>query len=160
MDVDYVRPCKTREIRDDFSDHVKRGSRMPGLDYACNTGDKVMATARGHVVSCSNVANQVLGRNIAIRHPDGRMSYYLHLSKPMVSNGQRVKAGEVIGLSGNTGTTSTGAHLHFAIKDRKGDFVDPAKLLRKELAEKRREKAEAAIVVVPVAELEPEVIPE
>jgi murein DD-endopeptidase MepM/ murein hydrolase activator NlpD len=157
MDVDYVRPCKTREVRDNFDDHAKRGSHMPGLDYACNTGDKVFATANGMVVSCSNNADQVLGKNIAIRHRDGKISYYLHLSKPDVSNGQHVKAGEVIGLSGNTGTTSTGPHLHFAIKNARGVFIDPAKLLRKELAEKR---VEAAAIIPPVVDVVAEVIPE
>jgi murein DD-endopeptidase MepM/ murein hydrolase activator NlpD len=160
MDVDYVRPCKTREVRDNFDDHVKRGSKMPGLDYACKTGDKVFATAKGVVVSCSNNPDQVLGKNIAIRHGDGKISYYLHLSKPDVSNGQRVKAGEVIGLSGNTGTTSTGPHLHFAIRNARGVFIDPAKLLRKELAEKRAEAAEAAAIIPPVVEVVAEVIPE
>lgn len=157
MDVDYIRPCKTREVRDNFDDHVKRHSKMPGLDYACNTGDKVWATAKGTVVSCSNNPDQVLGKNIAIRHPDGKHSYYLHLSKVNVSNGQRVKADEIIGLSGNTGTTSTGPHLHFAIKNARGVFIDPKKLLRKEIAEKR---AEAAEVVPPVVDVVAEVIPE
>ena len=149
MDVDYVRPCKTREVRDNFKDHQGRGSKMPGLDYACATGDKVFATAKGVVVSCSNNPDQVLGKNIAIRHGDGKISYYLHLSKPMVRKGQKVDAGDVIALSGNTGTTSTGPHLHFAIKNARGVFIDPAKLLRKEVAEKRAESVEVVAEVIP-----------
>jgi murein DD-endopeptidase MepM/ murein hydrolase activator NlpD len=144
-------------VRDNFDDHVKRHSKMPGLDYACKTGDKVFATAKGTIVSCSNNPDQVLGKNIAIRHPDGKHSYYLHLSKLEVRNGQRVKAGEVIALSGNTGTTSTGPHLHFAIKNARGTFIDPKKLLRKEIAEKR---AEAAAIIPPVVDVVAEVIPE
>lgn len=131
MRLDYERPCKTHEIRDDFDDHVKRGSKLPGLDYGCATGDKVWATARGMVVAASNNPNQVFGKYVIIRHPDGRHSYYLHLSKVDASNGQRVKSGKVIGLSGNTGK-STGAHLHFAIKDRAGRCVDPLPLLRRD----------------------------
>jgi murein DD-endopeptidase len=122
---------------------------MPGLDYACATGDKVFATAKGVVVSCSNNPDQVLGKNIAIRHGDGKISYYLHLSKPMVRKGQKVDAGDVIALSGNTGTTSTGPHLHFAIKNARGVFIDPAKLLRKEVAEKRAESVEVVAEVIP-----------
>ena len=159
MDVDYVRPCKTRETRDDFADHVARGSVLPGLDYGCNTGDEVYATATGMVVGSSNNANQVRGKNVTIKHRDGRESHYLHLSKVMVGNGSRVKAGDLIGLAGNTGTTSTGAHLHFAIKERSGKCIDPAKLLRKELKEKRAEKAAAKLaaeVVAPFAEVVPE----
>jgi murein DD-endopeptidase MepM/ murein hydrolase activator NlpD len=144
-------------VRDNFDDHVKRHSKMPGLDYACATGDKVFATAKGTIVSCSNNPDQVLGKNIAIRHPDGKHSYYLHLSKLDVRNGQRVKAGEVIALSGNTGTTSTGPHLHFAIKNARGTFIDPKKLLRKEIAEKR---AAAAAIIPPVVDVVAEVIPE
>jgi murein DD-endopeptidase MepM/ murein hydrolase activator NlpD len=160
MDVDYIRPCKTRETRDNFADHVKRGSVLPGLDYGCNTGDEVYATARGIVVQCSNNANQVRGKNVTIKHRDGRISHYLHLSKVMVGNGQRIDAGHVIGHAGNTGTTSTGAHLHFAIQDGSGKCIDPAKLLRKELKEKRAEKAAALAVAEPVAEVVPEVVPE
>ena len=154
MDVDYIRPCKTREIRDDFEAHVKRGSVLPGVDYGCKTGDKVWATGDGVVVGCSNDPNQVRGKNVTIRHRDGKESHYLHLSKVSVRNGQRVKAGDVIGEAGNTGTTSTGAHLHFAIK-KHGVCVDPAKLLRKERVEARKEKAAAE-----VPEVAPEVVPE
>lgn len=131
MQLDYIRPCKSREIRDDFDDHVKRGSKLPGLDYGCATGDKVWATTRGMVVAASNNPDQAFGKHVVIRHPDGRHSYYLHLSKVNASNGQRVKSGEVIGLSGNTGK-STGPHLHFSIKDRAGRCVNPIPLLRRE----------------------------
>jgi murein DD-endopeptidase MepM/ murein hydrolase activator NlpD len=136
-EVDYHRPCKTREIRDDFADHVKRHSALPGVDYACATGDKVWATANGIVVACSGNPNQVRGKNVTIRHRDGRLSHYLHLSKVNVSNGQRVKAKQIIGLSGNTGTTTTGAHLHFAIQNKDGRCVDPERLLRKDSAARR-----------------------
>lgn len=135
MDVDYIRPCKTHEIRDNFADHVKRGSLLPGLDYACATGDKVWATAIGMVVACSNNPLQVFGKHVVMRHSDGRMSYYLHLSAVEVSNGQRVKGGHVLGRSGNTGK-STGPHLHFSIKDRAGQCVNPLPLLRRNLADK------------------------
>lgn len=148
MQLDYIRPCKTREVRDNFDDHVKRGSKLPGLDYACAVGDKVWATARGMVVSCSNSDTGAFGKHVIMRHPDGRMSYYLHLSKVNVSNGERMKPGHVIGLSGNTGK-STGPHLHFAIKDRAGRCVNPAPLLK-------REPKGPAVKVAPVAEVIPE----
>jgi murein DD-endopeptidase MepM/ murein hydrolase activator NlpD len=127
----YTRPCKTREIRDDFKDHQRRGSKLPGLDYACATGDRVFSTAVGRVVGVSNVAKQVMGRHIIIKHPDGRKSYYLHLSVIRVKVGERVQGGDNIALSGNTGTTTTGPHLHFSIRNRFGILVDPLKLLRR-----------------------------
>jgi len=157
MDVDYVRPCKTRTTRDDFAAHVARGSVLPGLDYACNTGDEVYATANGVVVNAEGVANDARGISVEIKHRDGNHSHYLHLFKLKCRTGDRVEAGQLIGLAGNTGVTSTGAHLHFAIKDKSGKALDPAKILRKELKEKRAEKAAAAAVVVPpVAEIVPE----
>lgn len=143
-DVDYVRPCKTKTIRDDFKAHVARGSVLPGLDYACNSGDKIYATANGTVVLAEAAANDVRGISIEIKHPDGNRSHYLHLSKLLVKTGQRVKAGDTIALSGNTGVTSTGAHLHFAIKDKRGKAIDPAKILKREAKEARIEKREAA----------------
>jgi len=151
IDVDYIRPCKTHEIRDDFKAHVARGSVLPGIDFGCNTGDKVWATADGHVILADGNANQVRGRNVIINHKDGKQSHYLHLSVVDVRNGQHVKAGEVIGKSGNTGTTSTGAHLHFAIK-KHGECLDPEALLRRETKERRVEKRKkaAAVASVPV----------
>jgi murein DD-endopeptidase MepM/ murein hydrolase activator NlpD len=67
----------------------------------------------------------------------------------MVRKGQKVDGGDVIALSGNTGTTSTGPHLHFAIRNARGVFIDPAKLLRKEVAEKRAESVEVVPEVIP-----------
>jgi murein DD-endopeptidase MepM/ murein hydrolase activator NlpD len=58
---------------------------------------------------------------------------------------QRVKQGQVIGLTGNSGTQTTGPHLHFAIQ-QKGKFVDPEKVFRKEKREARAEKAAALTV--------------
>lgn len=150
-DVDYVRPCKTRETRDGFKAHVARGSVLPGLDYACDTGDKVFATADGKVIQADNNPNDVRGRSIQIRHPDGRRSHYLHLSELKVKNGDHVKAGELIALSGNTGTTSTGAHLHFAIQGRDGHCLDPENLLKKELIEARKERKAVAKVAEVIA---------
>lgn len=131
MPISYQRPCVTREVRDDFKDHQRRGSKLPGLDYACKTGDRVFATASGRVVGASDYANQVMGRHLILKHRDGRKSYYLHLSKLRVKVGDRVERGKVIALSGNTGTTTTGPHLHFSIKNVLGRCVDPAKILSK-----------------------------
>ena len=53
------------------------------------------------------------GKYIVIRHPNGLETIYGHLSKQLVSEDQEVRAGDVIGLGGNTGR-STGSHLHFS----------------------------------------------
>lgn len=132
MTLDFDRPCKTHQIRDNFDDHVKRGSALPGLDYATAVGDDVFASADGTILSVSHVSNQARGMNIVVRHRDGRKSHYLHLSRILVGAGKRVRKGSVIARSGNSGTTTTGAHLHFSIMEKSGKCVDPAKVLRSE----------------------------
>lgn len=145
VDVDYVAPVKGCGTSDDFAAHIARGSLLPGLDYTCGIGTKVVASGDGVVSAISNVSNQTRGKNIIIRHGDGKESHYLHLSEILVKKGQRVKAGEKIALSGNTSAgNSTGPHLHFAFKHG-AKFLDPAKVLKKERIEARQEKREAAV---------------
>lgn len=71
-----------------------------------------MASSSGVVVEAG--WNGSYGYTILISHPDGKKTRYAHLSRVMVSYGQSVTQGQVIGLSGNTGF-STGPHLHFEI---------------------------------------------
>jgi murein DD-endopeptidase MepM/ murein hydrolase activator NlpD len=144
VDVDYQRPCKTTDTNDDFKAHVARGSSIPGLDYNCPTGTKVFASADGTVIVTDEVAKDGTGISIEIKHADGNHTRYLHLSKILVKKNQEVKGGETIGLSGATGTTVTGPHLHFSVVDRHGKFLDPEKVLKKEKIEAREEKAAAA----------------
>ena len=67
------------------------------------------------------------GYVVYIEHEDGRQTRYGHLSKVLVSVGQKVKQGERIALSGNTGIT-TGPHVHFEILIN-GVQVDPQQYL-------------------------------
>ena len=124
--IKYVRPCDTKVIRDGFAEHVARNSFIPGFDYACDIGDNVYATADGIVEIADNVANDGGGISITLKHRDGMTSHYLHLSKLLVKQGDRVKAGKRIAFSGNTGTQTTGAHLHFALVAKDGTRIDPA----------------------------------
>lgn len=158
-DIDYVRPVKTTQINDNFAAHVTRGAFTPGLDYNCAVGESVWASDRGVVVAASNNPNCGAGKNVTIRHRDGSQTIYFHLSEVFVSNGQRVKQHEPIGKTGNTGTQTTGPHLHFAIKDKHGKFIDPEKVLRKEKAEavKEKKKAKAEVIgMVPTHEIIPD----
>jgi murein DD-endopeptidase MepM/ murein hydrolase activator NlpD len=139
----FVRPCDTKVIRDDYSDHVKRGSNLPGLDYGCDTGDKIYATANGVVEIAETATNDTSGISITIKHPSGYRSYYFHLSKLLVKKGDRVKAGDLIAKSGNTGTTSTGPHLHFAIRNSSGKVIDPARWFAKNRQQEKALEAEA-----------------
>lgn len=123
----HIRPCATSAVSDDFAKHKARGSALPGIDYLCGVGEKVWASQAG-VITRAGRTPSANGKNVRIAHPDGTTSYYLHLSRLDVAVGQRVAAGQVIGLSGNTGR-STGPHLHFSIADKNGVLVDPAKVI-------------------------------
>ena len=81
-----------------------------GVDWAVPVGTPVKAALAGTVLGRQPVGRT--GRYVFLSHPGGRNTYYGHLSRPMVSAGDSVAKGQVIGLSGNTGR-STGPHLHF-----------------------------------------------
>ncbi|WP_108444923.1 peptidoglycan DD-metalloendopeptidase family protein [Halomonas denitrificans] len=89
-----------------------RVSPHKGTDFAMPIGTTVRAPADGRVEKVGN--HPAAGRYIVIRHDNGYKTRYLHLSRPMVSNGERVTMGERIALSGNTGR-STGPHLHYEV---------------------------------------------
>lgn len=88
-----------------------------GLDFRVRFADSplgrryIMAVADG-IVEVTRADAGGYGTHIRIRHRDGSMTIYGHLTKSYVSQKQLVKQGERIGLSGNTGA-STGAHLHW-----------------------------------------------
>lgn len=81
-----------------------------GTDFSVPVGTPILATGDGIVVKAASHPD--CGRYIIIRH-DGRYSTtYMHMSKLLVKPGQKIKQGQRIGLSGNTGR-STGPHLHY-----------------------------------------------
>ena len=125
--VGIVRPVKTSQINDGFAAHLARGSFTPGVDFNCAVGETLHAAETGIVLIASTNANCGAGMNITIRHRDGSRTIYFHLSQVAVKPLQRVKQGQVIGKTGNTGTQTTGPHLHFAVQ-QKGKFVDPEKV--------------------------------
>ncbi len=92
-----------------------------GLDLAMPTGEPIYAAFDG-VVRFSKY-NRSYGHLIVIRHDNGLETYYAHLSKRHVAPGTRVRAGEEIGLCGNTGR-SRGSHLHFEIRYN-GNAINP-----------------------------------
>jgi len=89
-----------------------RISPHKGTDFAMPIGTAIQAPANGRVEKVGN--HPAAGRYVVVRHDNGYKTRYLHLSKPLVRNGQRVAMGERIALSGNTGR-STGPHLHYEI---------------------------------------------
>ena len=92
------------------------GREHKGMDFAANHGDDVFATNNG-TVSYSGY-EQSFGNLIIIEHSNGYESYYAHLSERIVSYGESVSKGQLIGRVGSTGN-STGPHLHFEIRKDK-----------------------------------------
>jgi len=96
-----------------------------GVDLRAAVGTPVMAINAGRVLMADKYLYE--GGFVILDHGNGIQSTYLHLSKVSVQDGQLVKKGEVIGLSGSSGL-STGPHLHFGVKIYEVD-VDPLRFL-------------------------------
>ncbi len=90
------------------------------VDIANSCGKPVVAAASGTIQRASWV-NNIYGKRVTILHPNGVVTSYNHLSKVLVTSGQTVSAGDIIGHIGNTGYTlgATGCHLHFAVRNAK-----------------------------------------
>ena len=93
-----------------------------GTDYAAPEGTPIYAAADGVVVEAG--WGGAYGNYTVIQHEDGTTTHYAHQSSQSVSVGDTVSAGEQIGTVGSTGN-STGAHLHFEVRDSAGNFMDP-----------------------------------
>ncbi len=85
-----------------------------GVDFAANDSDSIYAISDG-IVQLAAENFYFNGNFVLLNHGQGLSSIYLHLSKILVKNGDKIKKGEVIGLAGSTGR-STGPHLHLGVK--------------------------------------------
>lgn len=93
-----------------------------GVDYGMDVGTPLYAAAAGTVlISKSSGYNGGYGDYVVIKHGNNTQTVYGHMSNPVVSVGQVVTQGQLIGYSGNTGK-STGPHLHFEIRGAKNPF--------------------------------------
>ena len=124
------------------SNGVKRGGAMPlkrkhyitskfgfrrykwhyGTDLRLSIGDSVVSCYDG-IVRIAKYNYRGYGNYIIVRHHNGFETLYAHLSKRLVNVGDKVNAGQLIGLGGNTGHSS-GPHLHFEVRFR-GEAIDP-----------------------------------
>ena len=100
--------------------------RHRGIDFAGKIGTELMAVAPGRVVSAGERVGY--GTTVEIDHGLGFTTLYAHLSQTLVTRGDWVRPGTVIGLAGSTGR-STGPHLHYEIR-YKGVPFDPAKFVK------------------------------
>ena len=97
-----------------------------GLDYHAKEGTPVHAANAGEVVLARELFYE--GNCVVVDHGQQFMTLYMHLSKIEVAEGDKVKKGQQIGLSGATGR-ATGPHLHLAVR-WEGAYLNPASLLR------------------------------
>ncbi|MET9603784.1 M23 family metallopeptidase [Streptomyces sp. NPDC006512] len=96
-----------------------------GIDFPVSYGTPVMAATDGTVRTQWNSA---YGNMAIVTSPDGTETWYCHLGSTKIRSG-KVKAGEVIAYSGNSGN-STGPHLHFEVRPGGGSAIDPLAWLR------------------------------
>lgn len=93
-----------------------------GVDLKTKPNDNIRAAFSGVVTRSGPFAGY--GNCIVIRHPNGLTTLYSHQSKNLVKAGQKVKAGQVIGLTGRTGRATT-EHLHFEVHCPNGQKINP-----------------------------------
>ena len=98
----------------------------PYIDITAQAGSVVKATLDGTVIS--DGWSEEAGYTIQIQHEGDIISIYKHNEKLLKKTGDKVTAGSPIALVGNTGTLSTGEHLHFELW-YKGEAVDPARYI-------------------------------
>lgn len=127
-------PSEPRHWPLDERGYVTRGQAVadsavedhPGIDIAVPIGSPVRASGGGTVLQTGE--HEEYGRFVLIEHPDGYQSMYGHLSRVVAVQGTVVRAGEVIGRSGDTGRSSA-PHLHFEIRHN-GVSINPGTMVK------------------------------
>jgi murein DD-endopeptidase MepM/ murein hydrolase activator NlpD len=105
----FCMPTDSRVITSNFG--ARWGRQHKGLDIKVYIGDTIRAAFSGKV-RVVRYEGRGYGKYVVIRHYNGLETIYGHMSKQLVTEDQEVRAGDPIGLGGNTGR-STGSHLHF-----------------------------------------------
>jgi murein DD-endopeptidase MepM/ murein hydrolase activator NlpD len=103
-----------------------RDEAHPGVDIAVPVGSVVRASGGATVLQTGE--DPEYGSFVLLQHPEGYQTMYGHLSRSAVGANQAVQAGEVVGLSGNSGRSSA-PHLHFEIR-LEGRSLDPLTLVK------------------------------
>jgi murein DD-endopeptidase MepM/ murein hydrolase activator NlpD len=100
-----------------------------GIDLAMPEGTTLRSVADG-VVDRVYDGTGLIGKGLSVKFPDGTRAIYGHMNEVKANVGDHVNAGDIVGLSGNTGN-STGPHLHFGLKDADGSALDPTPIADK-----------------------------
>ena len=109
-----------------ISDHFDAEKEHFGTDIAANPNESVLATLDGTVILSTYTAET--GYLIEVQHNQDFVSVYKHCGSLLKREGDTVKGGEAIALVGNSGTLTTGPHLHFELWHR-GRPVNPEKYI-------------------------------
>ncbi|MBE6980092.1 MAG: hypothetical protein E7431_06925 [Ruminococcaceae bacterium] len=122
----WMVPCSYRQLTSPFGERESptagASSNHKGIDLAGSRGTPIKATKSGVVTVRSS--SRSAGNYVTIRHDNTYSSIYMHLENSIVSKGQVVSQGQVIGYMGDSGI-ATGVHLHFGII-KNGSYVNPA----------------------------------
>ena len=124
--IEWVIPCKYVYLSSPYGWRIHPVYGYPkfhtGVDLAAPQGTQILASRAGTVTAATY--NSSSGYYVTVNHGDGFSTSYLHMTHYVVSVGQQVAAGQILGYMGSTGV-STGPHLHFTIYYN-GNTVNPA----------------------------------
>ncbi|SCG34232.1 M23 family metallopeptidase [Micromonospora halophytica] len=123
----WVLPMKGADITSCYG--PRWGTLHAGIDFAMPAGTPVRAAFGGTVEKAGDIGDGY-GISVVVNHGNGYLTHYAHLSTAKVGVGDKVGAGETIGLEGSTGD-STGPHLHFEVhQGQMWNQIDPGPFLR------------------------------
>lgn len=119
----FAMPTTSRKVTSGFGYRPRFRRMHKGIDVKVQTGDTIYAAFDGKV-RIVRYERRGYGKYIVLRHENGLETIYAHLSKYLCDVNEDVKAGQPIGLGGNTGR-SFGSHLHFETRVM-GEAINPA----------------------------------
>lgn len=117
------RPVKGGPITSEYGPRNLYGTFHHGIDIGVPTGTPVVAVGDGKVVKRGYDPGG--GNYVDVKYDNGYSARCYHLRDVTVGIGDRVSQGATIAHTNNTGAYTTGAHLHFEIRNPKGDYVNP-----------------------------------
>jgi hypothetical protein len=136
--IAFAQPLPGRSIVSPFGRRQlpweEHGRVHAGVDILAPAGETIQVSADGVVVRVAQDGGY--GRFVEVKHAEGLSTVYAHLGRvlPKIAPGVALKAGTPIGVVGSTGS-STGAHLHFEIRDRQDHPLNPTLFLERTFAE-------------------------
>jgi len=101
---------------------TKKKNFHNGMDFAIAEGENIVAPADGFVIESK--FDTKMGSCLLIKHDEEYSTFYAHFKSASVGVGDKIEKGQIIGITGNTGTFSTGPHLHYEVI-KSGKRVNP-----------------------------------